>query len=497
MTFPRASRFWKGLAWAFLGFVLLGGFVGLTIWYLQTAQQRSVEAELTERGESISIRDFIPPAIADAENFFADPMWLELTEPTRLTGNASVPTKLLNRMMPTVTAEEAAALKSAWPEVPWPVDDFQNRREGLLSRVWMKFPPDASPEQRRQWAGFTLAALQPLAPLFEKLEVLGTRPQAQFPLEYERGTSMPMPHLNYLMRQGQLLSARARASIYLGESDKALADIALILRLADATKSEPFLVSFLVRCTLIRLALSSFHIGLENHAWNARQLADFEERTKTLSVLPDFFTVVRGERAHLNITIDKMFAAMHRPKTGPGTALDASEALRKMLTPVVGMANSYDLTRYNRKMQEWLDVMEATAPGEWPTKMRSPQELKKVQDPEFLQAARPVLDNYRTSIRSEARALEAEVRVRQARLACALERHWLKQGTYPAALDALVPEFLPEIPVDLVDPRPMKYRLLNPQKYRLYSIGFDRVDEAGAANASVEEGDWVWGRAKS
>lgn len=499
MTPPRTRSIRKWLAGLLLGLALLAG---LGAWYMQGAQIRGVGEELSERGESIAIRDFIPPAIPDEENFFGDPLWLELTNPAlkaSAPGAAEKETRLLDRMVPELTAEEIAALQSAWPLVPWPAEDFQNKRPALLNRVWTKFPKTASPEERRQWAGFTLAVLQPVAPLFAKLRELGRRPQARFPVEYERGMSLIVPHIPYLLMQAQLLSSRAKAEIYQQNGGAALEDIELMLRLADALKTEPSLISFLARAAILRIALAVFHVGLESHVWSNDQLLAFEKRLHGLSSLADFPLAVRGDRALLNQTMGKTFAAMHRPRAAPSPAplFDLGDTVRRnVVAPMLSMANMRDLAAYNRQTQIWVDALETKKPGEWPTQMKSPVELAKIQDPDFWKAYRPVLGSYRSVLDSEAVAIELEARILQARLASALERYWLRQGDYPATLQALVPEFLPDIPVDLTDPQPMKYRLLDPQKYLLYSIGFNRVDEGGTVKTKREEGDWVWGQWK-
>lgn len=64
--------------------------------------------------------------------------------------------------------------------------------------------------------------------------------------------------------------------------------------------------------------------------------------------------------------------------------------------------------------------------------------------------------------------------------AIALELYRRRHGEYPAQLDALVPNFLPTLPVDRFDGRPLRYRLTKDGPL-LYSIGADRIDDGGAA----------------
>lgn len=64
--------------------------------------------------------------------------------------------------------------------------------------------------------------------------------------------------------------------------------------------------------------------------------------------------------------------------------------------------------------------------------------------------------------------------------ALALERFRLRYGQYPPDLDALVPEFLPSVPGDLVDGAPLRY-CFTASGCAVYSISMDHVDGGGVA----------------
>lgn len=60
----------------------------------------------------------------------------------------------------------------------------------------------------------------------------------------------------------------------------------------------------------------------------------------------------------------------------------------------------------------------------------------------------------------------------------ALRRFWLAENKYPAALDELVPRFLPAVPLDPFVNRELRYKK-RPADYLLYSIGGDLIDDGG------------------
>jgi hypothetical protein len=62
--------------------------------------------------------------------------------------------------------------------------------------------------------------------------------------------------------------------------------------------------------------------------------------------------------------------------------------------------------------------------------------------------------------------------------ALAVERYRLAHRRWPETLQALVPTFLPEVPVDPYDRKPLRYKQL-PDGVLIYSIGPDRRDNGG------------------
>jgi hypothetical protein len=104
------------------------------------------------------------------------------------------------------------------------------------------------------------------------------------------------------------------------------------------------------------------------------------------------------------------------------------------------------------------------------------------------------------------RATQATVRnqtkISEALVACALERHSAEHGEYPETLAALTPQFIGQIPHDLIGGAPLKYRRTADGKFLLYSIGWNERDDGGVVARNKDgsenrtDGDWVWGSSK-
>jgi len=78
------------------------------------------------------------------------------------------------------------------------------------------------------------------------------------------------------------------------------------------------------------------------------------------------------------------------------------------------------------------------------------------------------------------------------RTGIALERHRLAHGRHPESLAALVPDFLPEVPLDPCDGKPLRYRLQSDGSPVVWSIGIDGIDEGGKPHRDKTKGDPVW-----
>ena len=120
----------------------------------------------------------------------------------------------------------------------------------------------------------------------------------------------------------------------------------------------------------------------------------------------------------------------------------------------------------------------------------------------------PAIDKARQAVQ------QAEY-TRQATLAAlAIHVYKLQTGSWPTSLDQLVPHYLPAIPIDMFDGKPLKYRVIDGRPF-LYSIGSNRVDDGGAptgfsqfagrwfspamveanrntAHSAIPPGDWIF-----
>ena len=81
--------------------------------------------------------------------------------------------------------------------------------------------------------------------------------------------------------------------------------------------------------------------------------------------------------------------------------------------------------------------------------------------------------------------------VRDMESAVAIERYRLVNGKLPSQLSDLVPTFLPVVPTDPFDGKPLRYKTLT-KGYVVYSVGDDCEDNGGIEKNS-KGASWVSG----
>jgi len=108
---------------------------------------------------------------------------------------------------------------------------------------------------------------------------------------------MMIPHLSRLKAASQYLSLHADAALAAGDRETALEDVKLSLRLIEAIRREPIVISYLVRIAQVQIALSPVWEGLADRQWTDAELSAIESELGKLDFMADYQFAMRGERA--------------------------------------------------------------------------------------------------------------------------------------------------------------------------------------------------------
>ncbi len=353
-------------------------------------------------------------------------------------------------------------------------------------------------------AADVLLALSKYDSAIEELRQASRLPYSRFPLNY--GNDIPpailIPHLSALRSCTLVLQMRSIAELQNGESDKAMEDIKLALRLADSITTEPFLISQSVRIALVNATLQPIWESLARHKWSDTQLVELDRELVKLDFLVDFKSAMRGETASACEYGDYM---RRHPREFPFNYLCSDyESLPPFWARVIwysipsGWFYQFQLHCARFMVENGLpiaDLEHRTISPASAQRAESIHELEGIHRTPFNMLELMVLPNFDNAARKFA---NVQVSVDLARVAIALERYRLANGEYPESIDTLAPQFITKIPHDIINGQPLHYRRTNDGQFILYSVGWNATDDGGvvglreSGSVDIKKGDWVW-----
>ena len=356
---------------------------------------------------------------------------------------------------------------------------------------------------RAEAAPSVLDALKTNEAEFAELRIASRRPYSRYPVNYDVADpgAILLRHLGRLRGYCGRLELKACAELALGRSEEALDDIKLSFSVADSAKGEPDLISYLVRIACLQMATQPIWEGLAEYAWSDAQLRELETHLQEYDFVADLKPTLDAERAWGIGIIDYVKSAAK-----VGTLSDSgNEDPSLMLLARIGPSGWFDQEQasYTRLFaSEMYGTFDPAARRVFPSQAKSSEQ---VFDCEFHGHNPFDVIFVRHQLLSEmllpalprvvGKAATGQVAADQAMLACGLERYRLANGRFPDALDALVPRFISQLPHDVINGEPYRYRLSKDGQFVLYSVGWNEKDDGGVPGKTLfdlKEGDWVW-----
>jgi len=439
----------------------------------KAAWQRNLR-ELEARGDTLDILKLAPPPVPDAQNMAAAPIFAEL-----MTASNQDQTRLVG------------TLSKVFPKNP-PVTDWRMQGQRVDLARWRAACSNEN----------LLAALQPAAAVLQEVADAAARPQCRFPIQYGKGFACLLSHLSSLRQCARTLQLRALAELEVGQSEAALKDVRLMLRLANSLENEPTLISLLVRMACLGLAQQTVWEGLAAQRWNDAQLQQLQQDLSPIDVLEHLETAFRGERCMakwaLDMLLDNPGNLMMLTEVTDGKNTHAASWLWHALPTGFLYFNCLNVDLfYQRQMLPCLDsrtgrIYPARTDAIEPACVATKQHALPYH----------VLETFMIPAVSSvvSKAGVAQTLAQNATLACAVERYRLAHGKLPEKLDALVPQFIAQLPRDVIDGQPLRYRLDGSHGFVIYSIGWNQKDDGGQQALTKQDkprvddkqGDWVW-----
>jgi len=335
---------------------------------------------------------------------------------------------------------------------------------------------------------------------------LQSRAEARYPVHPEDLYAALLPHLAWIREIARAYRLRATARIATGRLDEAFEDVHATFLLAETLKSEPFLISQLVRFALHGAAHRALFEGLAEHAWTEDQLSQWQRMESAPDFKSGILAGLRMERTAGCLTIDQV--------AGNPNLLSRILGIDSVWPGIMPTGwwrhNQVTLVNYFTPVLELVsrlppDVLPDAASGH-PDALRydaapSPKNV-------IARMLAPALD------RVFSVANKATMTRRMAIVACGLERHWLHHQRFPATLAEVTPTQLDPAMTRDLNGEPLKYAPLPGQGrtggavrgkplsagtspgdwYQLYSVGSDGHDHGGnlSERDAAPEQDWPW-----
>ena len=473
--------------------------------------------------ERIAAKQLVSATVPDDQNFAAVPYFQQLFEKGSPTASDSRwPDDFSRadrwpRRIPTFAESPRGRLTGRFMTdlVAWKTCFERSQDVSGSSSTQEEIPvrEEVSPADNAAAAAVVLEALKPYEPVLEELQAARSRPYARFPVHYdwEHPWGILLPHLSVIKRTSQLLRLKASAELAAGHGEQAMQDVLLLLRLADAPKDEPFLISQLVRVACLEITMQPLWEGLATHRWSEPQLQSLQRALESFDFLADLKRVFEAERTLGSLTI-----ALLREQRTPNLSryLLSSEDSKGPEPWIVDADHAFESCP-----REWFDAEqrnydqlfhELLIPGFDPVARRTFPKISEENAHRLTKTLghqETLLEKHMVfaklllipSSKVQLKLAGAQGTADLANLACALERHRLRAGQYPQQLSELVPQSIQQMPHDVISGEPLHYERTKDGLFLLYSIGWNENDDGGqpgffasGRGPEKKEGDWVW-----
>lgn len=307
-----------------------------------------------------------------------------------------------------------------------------------------------------------------------------------------------LSHLQPMRHIARVLRADAIDALHTGEAARLHADLAAMIFIAKQLRSPDTYISSLVSVAVTQLACELLRdaLDLRPALLTDANLSELAHRLAALGGPTDFISI-RGERLFFQDTVQRLYtddgngngrltaagssyfnktASLGVDRTNAGMLIaSAFLADRKQVTQAYD--SIVDRAEAAIAVPLWIPVKESADVVLERYSRTALQRLRYMPVALFA----PALDRARYAAHEVASNRDATLAV------IALELHRRRTGAFPDALDALIPGFLPKLPLDNADGQPLRYRRQPGPKsdsYLLYALGTDLRDDAGTPAAT-------------
>jgi len=378
-------------------------------------------------------------------------------------GRVSSPMARLERELERLRkAGEPTRWEDIAPPVPKHLDGTPLLLKAIeqLGAAEQKFPPDV-------WVTYNAQVLEAARPALKTFRQALAYPHWRVvdpTYFFTKGGWQPV--FEHLREFARLLSAEALQRKRKGNVDGALESCQTILKLCRHMDDEPFPIAFLFQKAIFAIGTRAlWYEVLSDADASATAYRAVLAELRAWDIDRAFGRALKGERVITGI----LFYDSFRKKLGGcglfpvSTWFAANQSLTlafyRQLLPIAQKGVPYDRQKISRLIADFT---------------QKTQERNTVLANMHISPVKDLFDQV-----TETHAFQ---RVTMTALALRLYRK--ENGRYPEDLQALAPKFLPSVPSDPYDGKPLRYRKLQ-KGFKVWSVGGNRKDDGG-----VKVRDW-------
>ncbi|MEQ1749858.1 MAG: hypothetical protein ABL974_10575, partial [Prosthecobacter sp.] len=466
-------------------------------------------------GETFDIFKLLPPPVPDERNFAAIELLRDIRLPEGDIEAAKAAARrrdVLQRACDFLSRPSGTGVwlsKDIFGKAQAP--DLKQAITTILDHKLLAWPDpsDHSPKALR-------SALEKHAPFIRELaNAASAHPESEWLPRWDKSwvpeiwLSVSMNHIDVVMSVSRLMQLHALACLEAGDAEASLRDIQALVRLSEAMMREPLLLSQVVGVTELTHAIEFVWLMLEKRVFEEEHLKVLQSELQRIDLAATLLRATRGEMAAAVNSITHLEEYprgradfwMSSP-LGPSVSPYVREAFAWIPAGFFAHSKttevhlSYDYLISPQLMTGLKDIMGEHRRLE--SILRSQSCLSR---PDYLLARWTLSSIFHVRDMT----VFADNLVRQARLACALELHFLEHLSFPPNLEELNATHLAGASLLAVDGNPMHYKLNGLGRYWLWSDGPDGVNDGGMMRTEKKvrgtssspdtrhfQGDWVW-----
>jgi hypothetical protein len=352
-------------------------------------------------------------------------------------------------------------------------------KRDLLPIVGMaKLPPRTeplTPEMQKLLAEYLSENAESLRLLHQAASMKPCR----YPVDLTNGVSTLLPHLSLVRQAARLLELDSIQYTEKQQPQMAVESVVASLGVSRSLNQEPTIISYLVHVACQGITLDSLERILNRTSPTDAQFLKLAAAIQESENQQAFTRALAGERCmHADI-----FQGLRRGKIPVDEIPFMGNGESFWPRFLIAGYRSTGLLQLDER--EYLDLMERYVKA---TQLLPPESIaafNAVNDKlEHLTRWRVLSRLLLPSLSVLAgKAGRCDAKIRDAQAALAVERYRLANSKLPSQLSDLVPTFLPTVPSDPFDGKPLRYKTLA-KGYVVYSVGDDREDNGGTEKDS-------------